>query len=91
LRAFLITAIGAGAAVCSMASFVPQLAKIVREKDASAISTPMYVVTVTGFALWTTYGVGLKSWPLVAANLVSLALSAAVLSLKLYYARNRRT
>jgi MtN3 and saliva related transmembrane protein len=70
-----------------MASFVPQLAKIIRDRDASAISTPMYVVTVTGFALWAAYGLGLKSWPLVASNSVSLALSAAVLGLKLFYSR----
>jgi len=73
-----------------MASFVPQLAKIIRERDASAISAPMYVVTVTGFTLWAAYGVGLHSWPLVASNLVSLALSAAVLSLKLFYGHRAR-
>lgn len=87
MPALLINAIGAGAAICSMASFVPQLAKIIRERDASAISAPMYVVTVTGFGLWTSYGVALKSWPLVGSNLVSLALSATVLGLKLFYSR----
>ncbi len=87
MRPFIITAIGAGAAICSMASFVPQLAKIIRDRDASAISAPMYVVTVTGFALWAAYGVGLGSWPLVASNSVSLALSAAVLGLKVFYSR----
>ena len=87
MRALLINAIGAGAAICSMASFVPQLAKIIRERDASAISAPMYVVTVAGFALWKSYGVALKSWPLVASNLVSLGLSAMVLGLKLFYSR----
>jgi len=91
VRGLIITAIGAGAALCSMASFVPQLAKIIRERDASAISTPMYVVTVTGFALWTGYGVGVRSWPLVASNAVSLALAAMVLVLKLFYAGRRRS
>jgi MtN3 and saliva related transmembrane protein len=85
INALFINAIGAGAAICSMASFVPQIAKIVRERDASAISTPMYVVTVTGFALWMAYGVALKSWPLAASNAVSLALSAMILALKYRY------
>jgi len=91
VRSLIITALGAGAAICSMASFVPQLAKIIRERDASAISAPMYVVTVAGFALWAAYGLGLGSWPLVASNAVSLALSAMVLGLKLVYSRRPAT
>ena len=70
-----------------MASFLPQVIKIWREKDASQVSLNMYVVTVTGFTLWTVYGVLLKSWPLVGSNLVCLALSAAILVLKLKYDR----
>ena len=51
-----------------MASFLPQVIKIWREKDASQVSLNMYVVTVTGFTLWTVYGVLLKSWPLVGST-----------------------
>ncbi len=80
-----ITAIGAAAAVCSMASFAPQVVKIWRVKDASGVSVNMYVVTVIGFALWTAYGGALRSWPLIASNAVCLALAAAVLVLKLRY------
>jgi MtN3 and saliva related transmembrane protein len=84
-NAFLIDAVGVGAALCSMASFVPQAVKIIRERDASQVSLRMYVVTVTGFALWTAYGVLLKSWPLIASNVVSLALAGLVLGLKVTY------
>ncbi len=80
---FLITMIGVGAAACSMASFVPQAMKIVRERDASSVSLRMYVVTVIGFALWSAYGFLLHSWPLVASNLVSFGLSGLILVLKL--------
>jgi len=74
--------IGTGAALCSMASFVPQIVKIVRERDASAVSLRMYAVTVTGFSLWIAYGVLTKAWPVMAANTVCLVLSAAILALK---------
>jgi len=74
--------IGTAAALCSMASFTPQIVKIWRERDASSISLRMYVVTVTGFALWIAYGVLTKSWPVTAANTVCLALSAVILGLK---------
>ena len=81
----LINSVGALAALCSMASFLPQVIKIWREKDATSVSLRMYVVTVAGFALWTLYGVLLKSWPLVGSNTVCLIFAAAVLALKLKY------
>ncbi|HZZ90174.1 MAG TPA: SemiSWEET transporter [Caulobacteraceae bacterium] len=73
--------IGAGAAVCSTTSFIPQLLKLFRERHAEAVSLRMYVLTVSAFALWTIYGFMLKSWPLVASNLISLGLSSAILFL----------
>jgi MtN3 and saliva related transmembrane protein len=81
----IVEALGAAAAVCSTTSFVPQLIKLVREKTAESISLRMYALTVTAFVLWSGYGLMLKSWPLVFANLVSLALSATILALQLRY------
>ena len=77
--------IGTLAAICSMTSFTPQILKIWREKDASSISLRMYAVTVTGFALWTAYGILTKSWPVTGANTVCLVLSAIILGLKWRY------
>lgn len=74
--------VGTGAALCSMTSFIPQITKIVRERDASSVSLRMYAVTVTGFSLWTGYGLMIGSWPITAANVVCLVLSATVLALK---------
>jgi MtN3 and saliva related transmembrane protein len=77
------TIIGALAAIASTSSFVPQAIKIVRSRDTRSISTGMYAVTVTGFALWTSYGVLLGAWPLIASNGLSLVLSAFILVMKL--------
>ena len=85
-----VNGVGIAAALCSMGSFLPQVAKIWRERDASAVSLRMYVVTVTGFGLWTAYGVLLGSWPLIGSNLISLGLSAAVLVLKLRFRSNEK-
>lgn len=74
--------VGTAAALCSMSSFAPQIAKIWREKDASSVSLRMYLVTVTGFVLWSAYGVFIKSWPVTVSNLICLAMSATVLALK---------
>ncbi len=75
--------VGVGAALCSMGSFAPQALKIIRERDASGISLRMYMITVAGFSLWFVYGLLLRSWPLMASNLVCLALSGLILALKL--------
>ena len=48
--------VGTFAAICSMVSFTPQIAKILKERDASAVSLRTYGVTVTGFELQTKKG-----------------------------------
>jgi MtN3 and saliva related transmembrane protein len=90
VSSLLIAGIGAAAAICSMSSFVPQVVKIVREHNASGVSLRTYIVTVLGFALWSTYGFMLGQWPLIASNLVSLGLSGMILVLKLASMRGRR-
>lgn len=74
--------VGTLAALCSMASFVPQIIKIWREHDAAQVSLRMYLVTVTGFSLWIAYGVMSHSWPVAASNTICLILAAIVLGLK---------
>ena len=78
---------GTGAALCSMASFTPQIVKIWRERDASSVSLRMYVITVTGFSLWIAYGVMSGSWPVTMANTVCLILSGIILTLKWKFSR----
>jgi MtN3 and saliva related transmembrane protein len=59
----LVTIIGTAAAILSTISFVPQAVKIIRSRDTSGISARMYLITVAGFVLWTTYGIMQKAWP----------------------------
>lgn len=80
-------AIGTVAALCSVTSFIPQIAKLLRERDASSVSLRMYALTVSAFALWTAYGVRTASWPLVASNIAALFFSATALVLKWRFSR----
>ena len=77
-----IEIIGSAAALCSMTSFVPQLVKIWRERDAAAVSLRMYAVSVLGFSLWTAYGLLIVQWPVVACNAACLAMCLTILALK---------
>jgi len=84
-----VTLIGAGAAILSTTSFMPQAWKIIRTRDTSSISTGMYLVTVAGFVLWTTYGLLSNAWPVVASNAICLILSAFILTMKLLPRREK--
>jgi MtN3 and saliva related transmembrane protein len=85
----LINVVGTAAGLCSMTSFIPQLVKIWRERDAEQVSLRMYLVTVTGFSLWIIYGVLNHSWPIWASNAVCLSLSAAILASKWWFSRRK--
>ncbi|MEZ2409174.1 MtN3 and saliva related transmembrane protein [Bosea sp. OAE752] len=78
-----IAVAGTFAAVCSTISFVPQAWRIVRTRDTQAISPVTYSFTVTGFALWTVYGLGLGEWPLIVTNSICFVLSAFILVMTL--------
>lgn len=68
-----------------MASFIPQIFKIVRERDASSVSLRMYAVTTLGFICWTIYGALGGSWPVLLSNAVCLALAIVILTLRLRF------
>lgn len=74
---------GTLAALCSTISFVPQAWRIVRTRDTGAISPLTYSLTVTGFVLWTAYGIGLREWPLIVTNSICFVLSAFILLMTL--------
>ena len=70
-----------------MASFTPQILKIWRDHDATSVSLRMWLLTVTGFVLWTAYGLMLGSWPVTVSNAVCLMFSGVVLALKWKFTR----
>jgi len=80
-----LTLIGLAAACCTTLAYVPQVVKAWRTKSTADISTRMFVVMVTGLALWLTYSAMLGDIPLILANIGTLSLAATVLVLKLRY------
>lgn len=85
MNELLINAIGTCAGLCSIASFVPQIIKIWREKAAPGLSLKMFSVTVSAFTLWTLYGILQSSWPIAVSNGICLALAAIIVGLRLYF------
>ncbi|QJE72895.1 SemiSWEET transporter [Aerophototrophica crusticola] len=87
---FMPTAVGIVAGLFSTYSFVPQLLKVWRQGDCEAISKRMYLVTVTAFSLWITYGVLIDSLPVMLFNSLSLLLSGSILLMKLRHDRRAK-
>jgi MtN3 and saliva related transmembrane protein len=83
--------IGVAAALCSITSFAPQMIKIWKEKDATAVSLKTYSLTVTCFALWVVYGVMTEAWPVTFANSCALVMAAGVLTMKWRFSRPERS
>jgi MtN3 and saliva related transmembrane protein len=81
----LINVCGVAAGICSMASFVPQIGKILKSRSAEGVSLKMFAVTVTAFILWTIYGWLLQSWPIALSNTVCLALALTIVVLRLRF------
>lgn len=86
----MIETIGYVAAALTTLSFAPQAWLVFRTRDVSGVSLGMYAAMVSGVALWLVYGVLIRSWPLVVANLVTLSLSGAILLMKLRLSRRHR-
>ena len=76
---------GYAAASLTTISFVPQAWLTFKTKDVRGFSAGMYSVFTLGIALWLVYGLLLGAWPIVAANIVTLALSGTILGMKLFY------
>lgn len=80
-----VNAIGMIAATCTTISFVPQLLRVWRLRSARDISLTMFLVFSLGVFLWLVYGIYIHSAPVMLANAVTLALSLAILGMKLRY------
>jgi MtN3 and saliva related transmembrane protein len=76
------------AAFCTTISFVPQLIRVWRLRSAREISLIMFLIFSLGTALWLLYGIFIHSVPVILANAVTMALSLAILALKVRFDRN---
>jgi MtN3 and saliva related transmembrane protein len=83
MNPFLTDAIGITGAVLTTICWLPQVWKILRERDARAISFPANFACAVGVACWLVYGAALPDWPLIGSSAVTLALLLAILALKL--------
>jgi MtN3 and saliva related transmembrane protein len=81
----LVEAIGAAGAVLTTLCWVPQAAKVIRERDTRAISLPGTTLCVIGVLLWLIYGLAIVDGPLIGSSIVTFAMTFIILVMKLRY------
>ena len=79
----IVEIIGSVGATCTTLAFVPQVLQIWKTRSAKDVSLPMYITFMVGVICWFTYGLMLSAWPIIVANIVTFALTLAVIWMKL--------
>ena len=80
-----VPAIGTAAAVLTTLCWVPQAVKIIVTRDTRSISLITQTTLVAGIVMWLVYGLEMDDQPLIWSNIVTLALNALILGLKLRF------
>jgi MtN3 and saliva related transmembrane protein len=83
--ASLINFSGAIGAMLTTLCWLPQVLKVIREKETRALSLPATAACTIGVALWLIYGLGIGDWPLICSSAVTVILMASILAMKLCY------
>lgn len=85
--AWYVEVIGSCAGFLTTVAFLPQAVQTWRSKSVRDISLASYLCLVSGVSTWIIYGTMIGSWPVIIANVVSLAIQLPIVIMKLYYGR----
>lgn len=77
--------LGLVAGACTTAAVVPQLWKTWKTKEVDDVSPGMFLVLITGLALWLVYGIITSDIPIIATNGTALLLNGFMLFLFFRY------
>lgn len=77
--------IGIGSGICTAASLLPQLIKIIKERKADDISYGMLFVLLTGLIGWIIYGCMKKDYPIIATNAFSVIVNVLIVVFTVKY------
>jgi len=80
--------IGIVAGILTACSMLPQLIKVIKNKEAEDISLKMLVVLMCGIAMWIVYGIFRDDWPIIVTNSFSLLVNITLTFFRVKY-RNR--
>jgi MtN3 and saliva related transmembrane protein len=77
--------VGLAGAILTTICWLPQAVRILRTRNTYAISLPAHAALTTGILCWLIYGFALGNLPLILGNIITFALTFAILMMKLRY------
>lgn len=80
-----VTILGFIAGLCTSLSMLPQLLKVIREKESQDISLFAFIVLLTGIVLWIVYGFLETDWPVAITNSAAFVINLLLLVYSLKY------
>lgn len=80
-----IELLGLIAGSCTTFAFLPQVVKVWKSRSVKDISIWMYLIFCSGLLMWIIYGFYINSTSLVVANIATLLLASAILTLKILW------
>jgi MtN3 and saliva related transmembrane protein len=83
MPSFVVDIVGSVAAFLTTICWLPQTVRIIKTKETSAISLASQAIFASGVTLWLAYGFMISSWPIIAANFITLLLLIVIIFLKL--------
>jgi MtN3 and saliva related transmembrane protein len=81
----LIDIIGVAGAALTTLCWLPQVLKVIRERETRALSLLATAGFMVGVAFWLIYGLAIGDWPLIGSDAITLALMLPILATKLRY------
>ncbi|MEJ7560623.1 MAG: SemiSWEET transporter [Pedobacter sp.] len=83
-----IDILGIVAGILTSSSIIPQIVTTLKKKKAGDVSLFMFIVMMSGNALWIYYGFSKSDIAIISTNFLSLALNIVMLILKFRFRGN---
>ncbi|GEJ45546.1 MULTISPECIES: SemiSWEET transporter [unclassified Chryseobacterium] len=81
--------LGIVAGVLTSVSMIPQLVKVIREKNVEDISLLMLLVLISGLSLWVWYGFKKDELPIILSNSFAVLVNISLLICYIMYSRRK--
>lgn len=81
--------IGLVAGVITSASMLPQLIKVLKEKDASYLSLAMICILIIGLCFWVYFGLLIHELPIILSNSFAVLVNTALLICYFLYKKKK--
>lgn len=81
---------GLAAGIITSIAMLPQLVKIIKERDAKDISITMIIVLLIGLGLWVVYGFLKDDLPIIATNIFSFLVNLTLLGFSIRFSSKKR-